>query len=330
MSITNEIIVITGGTAGVGRATARRFAGAGPCRIALLSRGRERLEATRKELELRGAEVMTFPTDVADAAQVEAAATEVEKKWGSIDIWINNAMTSVFSFSWDMDPEEYLRVMQVTYLGYVHGTLSALRRMRPLNRGKIIQVGSALAYRGIPLQSAYCAAKHAIVGFTESVRTELMHERSGVKLSMVHLPAVNTPQFNWVKSRMPRKAQPVPPIYQPEVPAEAIHWAAHHNRRELLVGASTYLTVIGNKIAPDIAARYLARKGVTSQMTGEPQKDAGPENLWQPVPGDFGCHGDFDSRSKRASPLLWLSTRRKRLGLALLGAGLGIWATLRR
>ncbi len=329
MPIIKEVTVITGGTSGVGRATARHFAKAGPCRIALLSRGEERLAATRKELEDRGAEVLTIPTDVADAGQVENAARQVEEVWGGIDVWINNAMTSVFSFSWDMEPEEFLRVTQVTYLGYVYGTLSALRRMRPVNRGKIVQVGSALAYRGIPLQSAYCAAKHAIVGFTESLQTELMHEKSRIQLSMVHLPAVNTPQFNWVKSRMPRESQPVPPIYQPEVPAQAIHWASHHRRFEMLVGASTYMAVIGNKISPALAARYLARTGVSSQMTEAPQKDGSPENLWQPAPGDFGCHGDFDAQSRRSSPLLWVSMHRRQLSMALAGGLLGVWAALK-
>lgn len=309
------VVVITGGTAGVGRATARHFAGKGAA-VGIISRGEERLEATRRELEALGAKVMAVKADVADAAQVEDSAQRIEEELGPIDVWINNAMTSVFSPIWEMTPEEYLRVTQVTYLGYVHGTLSALKRMRPRERGTIVNVGSALAFRGIPLQSAYCAAKHAIEGFTDSLRTELLHEKSRIRVSMVHLPAVNTPQFSWVKSRLSKRAQPVPPIYQPELMAQAIYWAAHHNRRELLVGLPTYLAIWGNKIAPGIADRYLAKKGFASQQTEESEDPQRPVNLWEPPPGDYGCHGSFDAQAKSRSPLLWMSTHRMALGIA--------------
>jgi short-subunit dehydrogenase len=322
-----EVVVITGATAGVGRASARLFAARG-AKVALLSRGPDRLEATRQEIEASGADALAIPTDVSDAGQVEAAAARVEKDLGPIDIWINCAMTSVFSRVWDMLPEEYLRVTQVTYLGYVHGAQAALKRMRARNAGTIVQVGSALAYRGIPLQSAYCAAKHAIKGFTDSLRTELMNEKSNVKVTLVELPAVNTPQFSWVKSRLPRKAQPVPPIYQPEVPAKAIYIAAHSRRREWLLGWPTYRAIWGNKLAPGIADRYLAKTGVSSQQTSEPENPSRPDNLWSPPPGDYGCHGDFDSRARSGSPLLWLSRHRGKLTLAGLTLGtvaVGSW-----
>jgi NAD(P)-dependent dehydrogenase (short-subunit alcohol dehydrogenase family) len=322
-----EVVVVTGGTAGVGRAVARRFAAAGAA-VAVIARGRERLDATAAELEAEGARVLALQADVADAAAVDAAAERVEQELGPIDIWINNAMTSVFSPVWEMKPEEYARVTQVTYLGYVHGTLAALRRMRPRDRGAIVLVGSALAYRGIPLQSAYCGAKHAIQGFMDSLRTELLHEGSGVHVCMVNLPAVNTPQFAWVKSRLPRKAQPVPPIYQPEVPAEAIYRAAHARRREWLVGWPTYRAIWGNYIAPGIADRVLAKMGFNSQQTDQPEDPGRPDNLWAPPAGDYGCHGSFDARATSKSPLLWMSRFRSRIALGLLGAaaalGLGL------
>jgi len=310
-----RVVVITGGTAGVGRATARLFAGKGAS-IAVLSRGKDRLEATRKELATLGARVLAIPTDVADAQQVETAARIVEDELGPIDVWINNAMASVFSPIAEMKPEEYLRVTQVTYLGYVHGTMAALKRMRPRDKGIIIQVGSALAYRGIPLQSAYCAAKHAVVGFTASLRTELMHDNSRVRVCLVHLPAVNTPQFSWVKSRLSRRAQPVPPIYQPEIIAKAIHWASHRDRREILVGFPTYRAIWGNKIAPSWADHFLAANGFMAQQTQQPENPSRPDNLWEPPAGDYGCHGDFDARATSHSPLLWLTMHRKQLALA--------------
>src|SRR5438034_6802471 len=240
-------VVVTGASAGVGRATARKFARNG-ARVALLARGRDGLEAARKEVEELGGKALVVPVDVANAEQVEAAAAQIEAELGSIDIWINNAMVSVFSPVKEMTPEEFRRVTEVTYLGYVYGTLAALKRMLPRDRGVIVQVGSALAYRGIPLQAAYCGAKHAIQGFMDALRCELLHDGSRVRVTMVQMPALNTPQFGWVKSRLPHKAQPVPPIFQPEVAAGAIHWAAHHARRELIVGGSTSIVLFGNKL----------------------------------------------------------------------------------
>lgn len=314
-----EVVVITGATAGVGRATARLFASRGAS-VAILARGQERLDAAKLEIETYGSPALALSVDTADAEQVDRAAEEVERALGPIDIWINNAMASVFSPVWEMRPDEYQRVTQVTYLGYVHGTLSALKRMRPRNSGSIVQVGSALSYRGIPLQSAYCGAKHAIQGFTDSLRTELLHEKSRVHTSMVELPAVNTPQFSWVKSRLPRKPQPVPPIYQPEVPANAIYQAAHSRRREWLVGWPTYRAIWGNYLAPGFADRYLAKNGFSSQQTDEPEDPKRPDNLWSPPPGDYGCHGRFDKESRSGSPLLWMSRHRRVLTWASVGA----------
>jgi NAD(P)-dependent dehydrogenase (short-subunit alcohol dehydrogenase family) len=302
-------VVVTGASAGVGRAVVRRFARDG-ARIALLARGVDGLEAARREVEEAGGRALVIPTDVAQWDQVEAAAERVEREFGPIDIWVNNAMASVFSPVHEMQPEEYRRVTDVTYLGVVYGTLAALRRMRPRDRGTIVQVGSALAYRGIPLQSAYCAAKHAIQGFMDSLRSELIHDRSRVHVTMVHLPAVNTPQFRWVKSRLPNKAQPVPPIYQPEVPAEAIHWAAHHRRRALWVGVPTVKAILGDRIAPGLLDHYLAQNGYESQQTDEPDDPNRPNNLWEPVPGDHGAHGVFDDRATGSSPQLWATTHR--------------------
>src|SRR3989440_267230 len=258
MNQASEVVVITGASAGVGRALVRKFAKAG-ARIGLLARGRDGLEAARKEVEELGAKARIVSIDVADAEQVEAAAAVIETELGEIDIWINNAMASVFSPVKEMTPEEFRRVTEVTYLGCVHGTLVALKRMLPRDSGVIVQVGSALAYRGIPLQSAYCAAKHAIEGFCDSLRTELLHDKSNVRVTMVQLSAFNTPQFGWIKSRLPRRAQPVPPIFQPEVAAEAIYFAAHQPRREFIVGWPAFKAIYGNKIAPWYADRVLAR-----------------------------------------------------------------------
>ena len=305
----NEVVVITGASAGVGRAVVRRFARDGAC-IALLARGRDGLEAARREVESAGGRALVLPTDVANWDQVDAAADATESEFGPIDVWINNAMTSVFSPIKRMKPEEYRRVTEVTYLGSVHGTLAALHRMLPRNRGSIVQVGSALAYRGIPLQSAYCGAKHAIQGFMDSLRTELVHEKSAIRLTSVHLPAMNTPQFGWVKSRLPNKAQPVPPIYQPEVGAEAIHWAAHHDRREVWVGMPTVQAILGNRVAGGFLDRYLGRTGFASQQTDEPEDPDRPDNLWSPVPGDHGAHGSFGDRAREISPQMWAATHR--------------------
>jgi short-subunit dehydrogenase len=313
-----EVVVITGASAGVGRATAIAFARQG-ARIALLARGRDGLEGARRDVEAHGGRAIVLPTDVADARQVEQAARTAEQELGPIDVWINNAMTSVFSPVGGLRAEEVRRVTEVTYLGTVYGTMSALRRMRERDRGTILQVSSALAYRAIPLQAAYCAAKHAVQGFTEALRCELLHDRSRVRVTMVHLPALNTPHFSWVKSRLPRKPQPVPPIYQPEIAAEAIVWAARHERRELQVGLPTVISIECNKLIAGFIDRYLARKGYDSQQTAEPSPPDRPDNLWEPLPGDRGPRGDFDDRASSVSPHLWLNTNR---GWFVLGLGL--------
>lgn len=313
---TPEVVVITGASAGVGRAIVRAFAQRG-AHIGLLARGHAGLEGARRDVEQAGCKALVLPTDVADAQQVEDAASQVEKAFGPIDIWINVAMASVFSPFKEMKPEEFKRVTEVTYLGQVYGTMSALRRMLPRDKGRIIQVGSALAYRGIPLQSAYCGAKHGIQGFTESVRCELIHDGSNVKISMVQLPAVNTPQFDWVKSRLPNQAQPVPPIYQPEVIADAVSWIADHYRRELFVGMSTVTAIQGNKLAPGLGDRYLGKTGYKSQQTNQPADHNAPNNLWSPVDEDrdYGAHGAFDKRARDKSWQLWVDTHQGVLGL---------------
>jgi short-subunit dehydrogenase len=316
-----EVVVITRASAGVGRATVRAFAKQGAY-IGLVARGQEGLEGAYQEVKAAGGKALMLPTDVADAGQVEAAAAMVEEQLGPIDIWINNAMTSVFSPIKEMTALEFKRVTEVTYLGFVYGTLSALKRMLPRDRGVIIQVGSALAYRGIPLQAAYCGAKHAIQGFVDSLRCELLHDKSRVRVTMVQMPALNTPHFRWVKNRLPHKAQPVPPIFQPEVAAEAIYWAAHHERRELNVGWSTVKAIVGNKVVPRLADWYLARWGYDSQQTDEPADPYQPDNLWKPGQGDHGAHGVFDHRAHAWSAQLWASTHRNWLalvGLSLVG-----------
>ncbi len=325
-----EVVVVTGASAGVGRATVQAFARQG-AHVGLLARGREGLEGARRDVEALGGRGLVLPTDVADPDQVEAAAAAVEREFGPIDIWVNNAMASVFSPVKEMTPADYRRVTEVTYLGFVHGTLAALRRMLPRDRGIIIQVGSALAYRGIPLQSAYCGAKHAIQGFTDSLRCELIHDHSNVKISMVQMPALNTPQFSWVKSRLPRKPQPVPPIYQPEVAADAIVWAAHHYRREWYVGGSTAIVITGNKIAPGFGDWYLAQQGYGSQQYDGLADPNRPNNLDSPVDAerDFGAHGDFDRRAANHSFQLWASQHRGWLALAGLGA-IGLFAAALR
>lgn len=319
-----EVVVITGASAGVGRAIVRAFAKRG-AHIGLLARGHAGLEGAHKDVEQLGGKALVIPTDVADATQVEAAAEQVEQTFGPIDIWINVAMASVFLPAKEMEPEEYKRVTEVTYLGQVYGTLAALRRMLPRDRGRIIQIGSALVYRGIPLQSAYCGSKHAIQGFTESVRAELMHEKSNVKISMVQLPAVNTPQFGWVKSRLPHKAQPVPPIYQPEVIADGVTYLADHYRRQLFIGLSTVIVIQANKLVPAFGDWYLARTGYKSQQTNQPEDPNRPNNLWKPVDEDrdYGAHGAFDDKAKEKSWELWADTHRGLLALAaaaLMGA----------
>jgi short-subunit dehydrogenase len=313
-----ETVVVTGASAGLGRAIAREF-GKKRARVGLIARGVDGLTAAKREIEEAGGEALVLPVDVAEADAIEQAAKTVEEKFGPIDIWINNAMASVFSPIKEMKPEEFKRVTEVTYLGYVYGTLAALKRMLPRDRGMIVQVGSALAYRSIPLQAAYCAAKHAVAGFTDSLRCELIHDGSRVRVTMVQMPALNTPQFGWVKSRLKHKAQPVPPIFQPEVGARAVYWAAHHSRREVFVGGSTVLAIEGNKIAPGFADRYLGRTGYKSQQTEEPEDPNRPNNLWKPVPGDHGAHGRFDSRAHERSTELWLDLNRNWLAI---GAGI--------
>jgi NAD(P)-dependent dehydrogenase (short-subunit alcohol dehydrogenase family) len=325
-----EVVVITGASAGVGRATVREFARHG-AHVGLLARGVDGLEQARREVEAAGGRALVLPTDIADADAVEAAAVAVEAELGPIDVWVNNAMASVFSPVKLMTAAEFKRVTEVTYLGVVYGTLAALKRMLPRDRGVIVQVGSALAYRGIPLQAAYCAAKHAIQGFVDSLRCELLHDNSNVRVTMVQMPALNTPQFRWVKSRLPHQAQPVPPIYQPEVAAEALYYAAHHERREMYVGWPTVEAIVGNKMVPGLADHYLANTGYAAQQTDEPRDPNQPDNLWQPVAGDHGAHGVFDDRASDHSLQLWANTHRGWLLLAGLGvAGAATYAALAR
>jgi NAD(P)-dependent dehydrogenase (short-subunit alcohol dehydrogenase family) len=305
----SHVVVVTGASSGVGRATARAFARRGAS-VGLIARGREGLDAAAKDAQSEGGRALVLAADVAKPDQVEQAASRAEEVLGPIDVWVNNAMTSVFAPFTQISAEEFRRITEVTYLGVVHGTMAALRRMRPRNGGSIVQVGSALAYRSIPLQSAYCGAKHAIRGFTDSLRCELIHDRSNVRLTMVQLPALNTPQFDVVLTRLPRKAQPVPPIYQPEVAAEAIVWASEHKRREVWVGGTTLATITADKVMPGLLDAYLGKTGFDSQQTDEPADPDRPSNLWEPVPGDPGAHGAFDRRAHRRSLQLWATTHR--------------------
>jgi NAD(P)-dependent dehydrogenase (short-subunit alcohol dehydrogenase family) len=326
-----EIVVITGASAGAGRAAVREFARHG-ADVALIARGRDGLEGAAREVESFGGRALVLPVDVADAEALYAAADRVERELGPIDIWVNDAMTSVFSPIKEMTPEEFKRVTEVTYLGYVYGTLAALKFMLPRDRGVIVHVGSALAYRSIPLQSAYCAAKHAVLGFFASLRTELLHDRSNVHTTMVQMPALNTPQFGWVRSRLPRKAQPVPPIYQPEVAARLIYHAAHHpKKREYYASWSVLKAIFGNKLVPSYADRYLAKNGYDSQQFDGAADPNLPNNLYQPVPGDHGAHGAFDERAKTWSFEAWAEENSGKLAVSL---GLGIvgaaWTLLRR
>ncbi|HEX5385679.1 MAG TPA: SDR family oxidoreductase [Gemmatimonadales bacterium] len=327
-----DVVVVTGAGAGVGRAAVRAFAKE-RARIGLVSRNAHRLEQARLEVEAAGGEALVLPTDVADADAVEAAAAAVEQRWGTIDVWVNDAMVSVFSPVKKMRADEYRRVTEVTYLGYVYGTLAALKRMLPRDHGVIVQVGSALAYRAIPLQSAYCAAKHAVQGFTEALRSELYHDGSRVRVCMLQMPALNTPQFRWSRSRMPFKAQPVPPIFQPEVAADAIVFAAHHHREEMYVGFPSAKAIVGNRIAPRLLDHYLAHTGYKSQQTDQPEDPNRPDNLFETVNGDQGAHGVFDARSRDRSWQLWATEHRGALALGAIGAlggALAIGAALRR
>ncbi|MBX3342169.1 MAG: SDR family oxidoreductase [Nitrospira sp.] len=315
-----RVVVITGASAGVGRATVREFAREGAW-IGLVARSRDGLEGARKEVEAAGGRALVLPTDVAYPDQVEAAAAMVERRFGPIDVWVNNAMASVLSPALKMTAEEYQRVTDVTYLGYVYGTLAALRRMVPRDAGVIVQVGSALAYRSIPLQSAYCGAKHAVQGFVDSLRSELLHDGSRVHITTVQLPAVNTPQFDWIKSRMPCHPQPVPPIYQPEVIARAIVWASRHRRREISIGLPTVKAIVGQKFIPGLLDYYLAWKGYKAQQTNEPIAPDRPNNLFHPLPGDHGAHGGFDEGAYAFSLQLWLNQRRLWVAAAALAVG---------
>jgi NAD(P)-dependent dehydrogenase (short-subunit alcohol dehydrogenase family) len=316
----SNVVVVTGASAGVGRATAVAFAKRGAC-IGLIARGPEALEAARRDVLAAGGRALAIPTDVAKADEVEAAAEAVEREFGPIDAWVNNAMVSVFSPVRDMQADEFRRVTDVTYLGVVHGTLAALRRMLPRDRGTIVQVGSALAYRSIPLQSAYCGAKHAIAGFTDSLRCELIHDRSRVHVTMVQLPALNTPQFSWSKTRMPRRPQPVPPIFQPEIAARAIVWAAQRRRRELWVGWPTVAAIVANRLAPALLDRYLGHTGYESQQYDGRVPPGRRDNLYEPVSGDHGARGEFDARAHVRSPALTVATHRGWFQFAALCVG---------
>lgn len=327
MTAQREVVVITGASAGIGRATALEFARAG-ARVAILARGLDGLRAAAQEIEDLGGEALPIQCDVADAVQLEDAAGQIESELGPIDVWINNAMTTVFGRVLDMSPVEYMRVTDVTYHGSVWGTMAALRRMIPRGHGTIVQVGSALAYRAIPLQSAYCGSKHAIRAFLDSLRSELIHDgHTGIHLTMVQLPGLNTPQFGWCKSYMKHKAQPVPPIYQPEVAARAIYWAAHHRRREVYVALPAIESVLGQKVAPGVLDHYLAHAAFEGQQTDEPEEPGRPNNLFHPLSGDHGVHGTFDRRARKRDPVSWWSVRLGAAGIRGLAAGLTLGAT---
>lgn len=315
----SRTVVITGGTAGIGRATVREFARNG-YDVAILARGRDGLEATKSEVEELGRKALAISTDVANWKAVEDAAEQIEREIGPIDVWINNAFAGIFSRFMDVTPEEYERVTQVTYLGQVNGTRAALRRMTPRNRGKIVLVGSALAYRGIPLQSAYCGAKHAIQGFFDSLRSELLHDESGVTITMVQLPGVNTPQFDWIRAKLPGKPRPIGKVYQPEVAGRAIYFAAHIGRKEVEVGWPAVEAIWGDKFASSMLDHQLAKVGFKGQQDPQPVGPDRKDNLFEPVPGDHGAHGRFDDQAVESSTELWISEHKKEFGFAALGA----------
>lgn len=327
-----KVVVITGASAGVGRATAQEFARNG-WRVALLARSPDGLAGAFKDVEQAGGEAMAIPTDVADHAQVEAAAERVESAWGPIDVWVNNAMATVFCDVAHIDADDFRRSTEVTYLGSVWGTLAALRRMKERNRGVILQVGSALAYRSIPLQAAYCGAKSAIRGFIDSLRCELIHDRSAVQLTMVNLSAFNTPQFDWARNCMGNRPQPLGKIFQPEVAARGIYWAAHHRRRELWVGLPAAEAIIGTRLLPGFLDRKLAHQAYGGQLTSQKEPPHRPDNLYHPAPGDRGAHGRFDARAVSSSTELWWATHRwSAVGLACvlliaIGVILGMTST---
>ena len=325
-----KIVVITGAGAGVGRATVAEFARHG-CDVALLSRDPDRLAEAAVEARRLGVRALPIPTDVADADAVEAAATRVEEELGPIDVWVNVAMATVFSPVSKLTPAEVRRGTEVTYLGQVHGMMAALRRMTPRNRGSIVNVGSALAYRSVPLQSVYCGAKFAIRGFTDSLRSEILHDKLNISLSMVDLPAVNTPQFNWALNKTGKRAQPVPPIFQPEIPARAIYFAAFHPRRQTWIGFPTVKAILANRIAPGLIDRYLASAGYSGQLSAEPTHADAPNNLFHPVPGKYGAHGRFDGRARDRSWEVFTSRHRTAMWATIAaGAVLGLHQLAKR
>ena len=312
-----EVVVITGASGGVGRAAARRF-GAEGAKVALIARGRRGLEAAAREVESAGGQALTLQVDVAQFDQVEAAASSIEEALGPIDVWVNDAMVTVYAEFMDIEPEEFRRATDVTYHGMVWGTRAALKRMLPRDRGSIVQVCSAMSYRGIPLQSPYCGAKHACKGFTESILTELRHRESKVRVSMIQLPGLNTTQFTWGRTKLPKQTMPVPPIYQPEIAADAIHHAAHHKRRQIYVGIPTVMNILGERVAPWFLDWYLAKTGFDSQMTDHDLDPSGHDNLFEPVDEDRGAHGPFDDQAHRISPQYELAKHRR---LVLAGVG---------
>ena len=329
-AIDGKVVVVTGASGGVGRALVRKLGEKG-CKLGLLARGKDGLEGALRDVERSGGRGLVCETDVAQPDRVEAAAESVERELGPIDVWINNAMVSMYSPFWEIGPEEYKHITEVTYLGQVYGTMSALKRMKPRDRGVIVQVGSALAHRSIPLQSAYCGAKHAIAGFTESIRSELIHEKSNVRITIVHLPGVNTTQFEWTKNRLPHKPRPTGPIFQPEVAADGIIFAAENpGRKKVVVGLPTLEAIVGEKFIPGLLDHYLAHAAWEGAQLPEPADPNHRDNFWEPLPGDHGSHGPFDSQAREHSPQLWATRHRAGL-LALAGAGVGaaVYAAMR-
>jgi short-subunit dehydrogenase len=331
--MTHETVVITGAAAGLGRATARAFAARGD-RVALVARGVDDLDAAASEIAAAGGTALAIPTDVADPHAVESAAERAERQLGPIGVWVNCAMATVFAPLADLTPEEYRRATEVTYLGFVYGTMAALRRMRPRGHGTIVQVGSALAYRAVPLQSVYCGAKFAIRGFTDSLRCELLHEGSAIHVTMVQMPALNTPQFDWSRNKTGRREKPLPPIFQPEVGAAAIVAASDGRQREVYVGWPTVKAILANKLMPGLLDRYLATKGYTAQLSDEPYRRDHPDNLFAPLPGDHGAHGRFDAQAKSHSDEMWLRRQRGAIAggvaaLTALGGAALLWSAVR-
>lgn len=321
----NEVVVITGAGAGVGRAVVNEFASHG-AHIGLIARNKERLESAKRHVEECGGKALVLPCDTSDFNQVDQAAERVENELGPIDVWVNCAMVTIFAPFAEIKPEEFRRSTEVTYLGFVWGTMVALHRMKPRDHGSIVQIGSALAYRSIPLQSPYCGAKHAIVGFTDSLRCELIHDKSKINLTVVHLPAVNTPQFSWCRTRLPRHPAPIGAIFEPEIPARAVYWAAHNHRREVFVGLPTAEAIYGQDVAPGIADRYLGRSGYELQQTDQPVAPDRPDNLFETVPGPYGARGIFSDKAKNVSVQNWANLHRGTV--ATIGAGLAGLAAL--